>query len=129
MVGFVRKKIHNLVSDKKFSEILRGSVWALGAKVMAAVLGMVTYIIIARAYGAEVLGIVAVLQSFLMLATIFTVLGTNTSILRLIPEHLAKYSPGSAFRVYRKIQHMFLGTSLITEAFFGASINYECCHG
>ncbi len=51
MVGFVRKKIHNLVSDKKFSEILRGSVWALGAKVMAAVLGMVTYIIIARAYG------------------------------------------------------------------------------
>jgi len=52
MVGFVRKKIHNLVSDKKFSEILGGSAWALGAKV---------------------------------LATIFTVLGTQTSILRLIP--------------------------------------------
>ena len=37
MVGFVRKKIHNLVSDKKFSEILRGSVWALGAKVLATI--------------------------------------------------------------------------------------------
>ena len=97
MVGLVRKKSHNLVSDEKFSEILRGSVWALGAKVLAALLGMVSYIIIARWYGAEVLGIVAVLQSFLMLATIFTVLGTNTSILRLIPEHLTKYSPSSAF--------------------------------
>ena len=93
MVTFVKRKIHNLVSDKKFSEILRNSVWALGAKVLAAVLGMVTYIIIARWYGADVLGIVAVLQSFLMLATIFTVLGTNTSILRLTPEHLAKYPP------------------------------------
>ncbi len=44
------------------------------------------------------MGIVAVLNSFLMLATIFTVLGTNTSILRLIPECLAKYSPAAAFK-------------------------------
>jgi len=115
MISFLRRKIHNLVSDRKFSEILRGSVWALGAKVLATVLGMVTYIIIARWYGADVLGIVAVLQSFLMLATIFTVLGTNTSILRLIPEHLTKYSPTSAFRVYRKTQYMVLGTSLVTR--------------
>jgi len=110
MISFIKRKIHNLISDKKFSEILRGSVWALGAKVLAALLGMVTYIIIARWYGADVLGIVAVLQSFLMLATIFIVLGTNTSILRLIPEHLAKYSPSSAFRVYRKTQYLVLGT-------------------
>ncbi|WP_291318892.1 oligosaccharide flippase family protein [Desulfonatronospira sp.] len=85
MISFLRRKFHNLVSDEKFSEILRGSVWALGAKVLAALLGMVSYIIIARWYGAEVLGIVAVLQSFLMLATIFTVMGTKSSILRLIP--------------------------------------------
>ncbi len=129
MVGFVRKKIHNLVSDKKFSEILRGSVWALGAKVLATFLGLITTVIIARVYGAEVLGTVALLMSFLTLATIFTVLGTNTSILRLIPEHLAKYSPTSAFKVYRKTQYMVLGISLITGAFFWASINYECCHG
>ncbi len=52
MISFLRRKFHNLVSDQKFSEILRGSVWALGAKV---------------------------------LATIFTVMGTKSSILRLIP--------------------------------------------
>lgn len=116
MLSFIKKKIHNLISDKKFSEILTGTVWALGARVITTVLAMFTSIIIARAYGAEVLGIVAVLNSFLMLVTIFTVLGTNTSILRLIPEHIAKYSPTSAFRVYRKTQYFVAGVSLITGA-------------
>ena len=114
MDSLIKRKIQNLVSDDKFSEILTGSVWALGAKVLATGFGVITTVIIARIYGADVLGIVAVLQSFLLLATIFILLGTNTSILRLIPEHLAKYSPTSAFRVYRKIQRLVLGTSLIT---------------
>jgi len=51
MVGFVRKKIHNLISDKKFSVILRGSVWALGAKMLATGLGLITMVSIARFYG------------------------------------------------------------------------------
>ena len=117
MISFAKRKIHNLISDQRFSEILTGSAWALGARVIATVLGMVTSIIIARFYGADVLGVVAVLNSFLMLATIFTVLGTNTSILRLIPEHLTKYSPTSAFKVYRKTQYFVAGVSIITGSF------------
>ena len=116
MLTLIKRKLHNLVSDKKFSEILTGSAWALGARVIATLMGLITSIIIARWYGAEIMGIVAVLQSFLMLATIFTVLGTNTSILRLIPEHLAKYSPTSAFKVYRKTQYFVAGVSVITGA-------------
>ena len=42
-------------------------------------------------------------------------LATNTSFLRLIPEHLTKYSSSSALRVYRKIQYLVLGTSLVTR--------------
>jgi len=114
MIGLVKRKIQNLISDKKFSEILTGASWALSARVLAAGMGVVSSIIIARAYGAEVLGIVAVLNSFLTLATIFTVLGTGTSILRLIPEHLAKYSPTSAFKVYRKTQYFVAGISVLT---------------
>lgn len=60
------------------------------------------------------MGIVAVLHSFLMLATVFTVLGTQTSILRLIPEHMTKYSPTSAFKIYRKTRWMVAGISVIT---------------
>jgi O-antigen/teichoic acid export membrane protein len=124
MINFIKYKIHKLVSDEKFSEILAGSAWAMSARVLAKGLGMISSIIIARFYGAEVMGIVAVLYSFLTLASIITVLGTQTSILRLIPEHLVKYSPTSAFRVYRKTQFMVIGISLITGTllFFGSGL-------
>ena len=115
-VQFIKRKYTNLISDKRFSEILTGSAWALGARVISAALGLVVSVVVARFYGAEVVGIVAVIKSFLMLVTIFTVLGTGTSILRLIPEHLAKYSPSSAFKVYRKTQWMVIGISVATGA-------------
>lgn len=110
----IKGRIHNLISDKKFSEILTGSAWALGARVSATVLGLVSSVIIARYYGADMVGVVAVINSFLILATTFTVFGTNTSILRLIPEHLTKYSPASAFNIYRKTQYFVAGVSVIT---------------
>ncbi|MDZ7696614.1 MAG: flippase [Deltaproteobacteria bacterium] len=118
----IKRKIQNFIYDKSFLEILTGSAWALSARVIATLLGVVTNIIIARCYGAEIIGIVAILNSFLALATIFTVLGTNTSILRLIPEHLIKYSPTSAFKIYRKTMYFVAGVSLITGSilFFGS---------
>lgn len=118
MISIIKQKLHNLISDQRFSEILSGSAWALSARVAATGLGLVASIIIARFYGAEVVGIVAVIQSFLMLASIFTVLGTKTSLLRLIPEHLVKYSPTSAFKVYRKTQWMVIAVSVITGTLF-----------
>jgi len=121
-IDLIKRKIKNLTSDQKFSEILTGSAYALSARVLATILGLISSIIIARFYGAEVMGIVAVLTSFLLLATTFTVLGTNTSILRLIPEHLVKYSHTSAFKLYRKTQYLVIGVSLLTGTlfFFGA---------
>lgn len=115
MLNIIKQKIQSLTSDSRFSEILTGSVWALSARVVSTALGLVTSIIIARFYGAEVMGIVAVISSFLTLITIFTVLGTDVSILRLIPEHLTKYSPTSAFRVYRKTQYIVAGLSLVVS--------------
>jgi hypothetical protein len=49
-------------------------------------------------------------------------LGTGTSILRLIPEHIAKHSVTSAFCVYRKTQYLVAAVSIATgTAFFFAS--------
>ena len=115
MRTFLKTKYHNLVADSRFSEIFIGSAWALSARVLATALGLATSIVIARFYGAEVMGIVSVINSFLMLVAIFTVLGTDVSILRLIPEHLAKYSPTSAFKVYRKTQTFVAGISLVVS--------------
>jgi len=117
MFNFLKRKYTNLVTDTSFSEILTGSVWSFSAQIMAAALGMANSIIVARFYGASILGVVAMLNSFLMLTTIFTVLGTNTSILRLIPEHTARHSPSSAFRVYRKTQYFVASISVFTGAY------------
>lgn len=124
MVIFLKHKLHNLLSDTRFSEILTGSVWTLSARIIATAFGFIFSLIVARFYGAEVVGIVAVINSFLIVATIFTVLGTPTSILRMIPEHLAKYSPTSALKVYQKTQYLVIGISVITAAlfFFGANL-------
>lgn len=118
MLKFFKKKTQNLLSDKKFSEILSGSAWALSARVVGTLFGLAASVIIARVYGAELVGIVAVVNSFLMLATILTVLGTDVSILRLIPEHMVKYSPTSAFRVYHKAICLVIVTSIIFSTLF-----------
>lgn len=118
MIYLFKKKYTNLVSDKRFSEILTGSVWALSARVIATIFGLIFSMIVARVYGAEVIGILAVVNSFLVLTTLFTVFGTQSSILRLIPEHIVKYSPTSAFKLYRKTQYMVIGFSFITAIMF-----------
>jgi len=114
LIPLIKRKLHNLVSDEKFSEILTGSVWALGARVLATGFALLSSIIVARVYGADMMGIVAVISSFVTLSTIFTLLGTNTAILRLIPEHISRYSVSSAHRVYKKTQYFVTATSLLT---------------
>jgi len=116
LIPLIKRKLHNLVSDEKFSEILTGSVWALGARVLATLFALATSVIIARAYGADMMGILAVVTSFVAISTIFTLLGTNTSILRMIPEHMSRYSVSSAYTIYRKTQYFVGATSILVGA-------------
>ena len=114
MKNLLKKKLGSFLSDEKFYEILYGSSWSLLAMLLATGMGLVSNVIIAQFYGSEVMGIIALLNSFLLLITIFTLSGTNTSILTLIPEHLAKYSPSSAFSLYQRAQYIVISISLIT---------------
>src|SRR4030042_68802 len=113
MIAVLTQKYRNLISDNKFSEILAGSAFALVSRVAATILALLANIVIARVYGAEAFGGLALVNSFLVMVTIFTVLGTNTSILRLIPEHISRYSAASAFRVYRKTEYMVVAVSVV----------------
>lgn len=127
MYRILKSRYSELISDSRFSEVFSGSVWAISARAISAVIALISSIIIARIYGADIIGIVAVINSFLVLSTIFTVMGTNTSILRLIPEHLVKYSPRSAFGVYRKTLYLVILASLIAGGifYFGSGIISE----
>lgn len=124
MKNYFNIKIQKILADKSFFEILIGSIWALGAQILATCLAMITSIVIARMYGAEIMGTVALINSYLMLASIVTVLGTNTSIMRLIPEHVVKFSMTSAFKIYRKTQFFVASVSVIVGffLFFGSDL-------
>ena len=136
MIREFRNRVHYFLSDSKFSEILHGSAWALPAQVVAILLGLLTTAIITRFYGVEMVGILAIVQAFMLFATIFTVMGTNVSILRMLPEHIAKYSISSGFNVYRKTLLLvtsisvlvgfllFLVTDIIAINIFGKSYLY-----
>jgi O-antigen/teichoic acid export membrane protein len=113
LISHFRQKLNSLLSDNKFIEILTGSTFALVGRVSGIGLAMLSSILVARIYGAKMMGVLAIVQAFMMMAAIFAVLGTNISILRLIPEHLSKYSVTSAFRVYRKTQNFIALVSIL----------------
>ncbi|PLX94444.1 MAG: flippase [Desulfuromonas sp.] len=112
MLQRLKRKITEFTSDSRFREILTGSVFALVARVGSTGLALLSSLIVARVYGAKMVGVLAVVQSFMILSGIFAILGTDQSIMRLIPEHAAKYSGLSAFKVYRKTQYLVAGASL-----------------
>ncbi|MCK4947493.1 MAG: flippase [Candidatus Aureabacteria bacterium] len=116
IINFVKKKLNNLISDKKFEEILHGGALSLSAKVLGVTIGIFSNIIVARYYGPEIMGIVAILNSFFAIAVLFSLMGMNVSLLRLIPEYIAKFSYFSAYNVYKKILKTAVFLSLIVAA-------------
>lgn len=115
MIKSILIKFNKLETDDSFSEILLGSSWALSSKIVSTVISFVLTVITARYYGPDIIGIVAILNTFLMLATTLTVLGTNTSILRLIPEYISKYSFSAAFKLYRKVHILIVLVSILSS--------------
>ena len=100
-------------SDQNFKDILKGSSLTFAAKIIGIVFGLATSLIIARYYGADVVGIVAIINSILAIFGIFALMGTNTAVLRLIPEYLQKYSISSVYILYKKTISIVLGLSLL----------------
>jgi O-antigen/teichoic acid export membrane protein len=124
LISHFHQKLNSLLSDNKFIEILTGSTFAFVGRIFGIGLAMLSSILIARIYGAKMMGVLAIVQAFMMMAAIFAVLGTNISILRLIPEHLSMYSLTSAFRVYRKTQYFVALVSILVGCvlFFNSSL-------
>ncbi len=91
-----RNKIQAALLNKDFSEIFKGSLLTFISRVLAVFCGLASNLIIAKYYGAELLGIVALITSLLKVSGVFTSIGLNTALLRLIPEQLSKNSLSEA---------------------------------
>jgi len=103
------------LKDKSFNEILSGSMWTFGAKIISVLFGFVLYFIITRYYGAESMGTFSIINSVLMIALLFSLHGTNTAILRFIPEHITKYSKESSLNIFRQMLYIVLFFSLVVS--------------
>ncbi len=103
MITKIKSKIYSTKKDKHFLEILRGSIWSFGAKILAVLLGLLLNLMITRIYGAESMGAFALINSFFAIVMILSLMGTNTAVLRLIPEYISKFSFESAVHVYWKM--------------------------
>ena len=121
---YLKKKFNNLISDERFKEILHGGVLSLSAKLLGVLIGILSNIIIARYYGPKIMGIVAILNSFFAIAVLFSLMGMNVSLLRLIPEYITKFSYLSAYNVYRKILKTAVFLSLIIGVILFLSSNF-----
>lgn len=109
-------RYRRLTADSRFREILTGAAWSLPAYALATLLTLGANIFVARFYGAESVGALAIIQSIVLFASMFTVFGTATSIMRLIPEQVRKYSASSAYAVYRKIIFLICVASIVVCA-------------
>ena len=88
--------------DKNFSEILTGSALTFSVKVLTVVFGLISNLIIAKYYGAEILGTISVLFSVMGIAAIFSLLGMDVSILRFIPPLIKQKNYSDLYETVKK---------------------------
>jgi len=100
-------------SNAHFKEIVKGSVLTFFAKILATGFGLISSLIVARYYGADIVGIVALINSVITIFGVFALLGSNTAILRLIPEYVEKFSIASAYSVYKKVFSIVIFASIV----------------
>lgn len=98
--------------DGHFFAVLCGALYALFAKIVIIVFGFINNILVARFYGAELVGVVSIVQTLLTLLSLVALLGLNQSILAIIPKYNTK-NRYLAFPFMVKISFVVLLSSLI----------------
>jgi O-antigen/teichoic acid export membrane protein len=110
--------IQNLFfKDKNFKDLIAGSTIVFAGKLLSALLVLFFNYLVTNYYGAEGMGLMALVNSFLAIALVPALLGFQTSLLRLIPEYTGRYSSSAALRVYRKSFLMMLAGSVVVALF------------
>ena len=115
-IGRIRSLLRDRIKDPDFEEVLHGSALVFIARTAVIPVGLVSSLVVARYYGADVMGIVALLNSFTAVLLAFALFGTNISILKLVPEYRQKHSLFTAGRVYHRILAVVLMNCLLLAA-------------
>lgn len=122
IVKKVRKKVRKQFADKSFEEVLRGALIVFSSRIGETIFTMGTSILIARIYGAEVVGALAAVRAIMEILIIFGLMGTDIGLLRMIPQQ-RKVSEKAALDMYQQVLRMVLLSSLALSVmlYFGST--------
>lgn len=117
----MKQKIKHFIYDPKMNFIIKSSMVSFIAKVIAVLIGLGINLIISRFYGAETLGVIAIINSILLFATMLTVAGMDEVLLRIIPEYETKGISVS----YLALKKVLILTSLFSILMCGVLYKYS----
>ncbi len=126
MINSLLKRLKSFLhidDDPIFLSIVKGGSLTLVARVLNALLLLIINLFVARLYGSSVVGVLAIVNSFLNITFLFNLFGTNTAVLRLVPEYSTKYSLNSGREVWMRIQKLVaLFSPLISVVIIGIGL-------
>ena len=117
-------------SKSLFTNLLKGTSFNLVAKVLAVALGFIASLLISRHYGADGLGIIATITSFFTLAATVALLGTDTLVLKVIPQVVKSSGSNGAKKYYIRILAVILASctvvviTLLSFNFLSSSLDH-----
>ena len=90
-------------SGKHMSHLLEGSLFNVSVSILAAGIGFINSFILAKFYGPEILGKIAVIANMAALGSTLALFGSDTLTLRMLPEQLKLNGVGGALAVYKRL--------------------------
>lgn len=107
------ENISKFIKDPSFFNIVKGMSYTTLSKVMAIIFGFIVNFIISRYYGADVVGLVAAINSILLIATLFAVFGMHEMILKLTSQLFATQKIKAIINVYKKTIWFVMALSIV----------------
>ena len=123
-----RIKQNLFFKDKNLKDLITGSTFIFVGKLLTAFLVLCFNYLVTSFYGAEGMGLLALVNSFLAIALVPSLLGFQTSLLRLIPEYAGRYSSSAALKVYEKSFFMMLAGAVVVAFFAYVSSDFISLH-
>ncbi len=87
-MNIINKIKVKLSTDQHLSEIIKGGSFTFISQILASVFGLFSSILIARYYGAEIIGVVSILGAIISMVSLVGLAGLNVALLKLIPKNM-----------------------------------------
>jgi len=122
-------KIADLRKDVHFGELLSGSSVAFVMRTAGMFFGYVFTLLVARKFGADIMGVFALSITVLSIASVIGRLGLDTALLKFVAEYSAQGRHDQVNGIYKKTLRIAIPFSVILSIFFYILSPYIAAYG